>query len=209
MCCLSISLGRFKTVTLHFKRQFHPLFWLIMYSYLLELLLQEHSPINRCPGHQSLSFSLFFSSVILSGRPSSSSTISAPFPFLGGLIFLLNFCSLFCESLIMVGFEGLGKERLSKGSFKKARSKDLKVMGKGCVGLQNSILGAYRSALGLEDLTYIQVLYGISKEFELELPGPDAWVDNSPLGQLRVYEEAFKVGLWFSIPPFVRELLRF
>lgn len=57
----------------------------------------------------------------------------------------------------MASSKGLGKERPLKGSFKKARSKDPKILGKGSIGPKTSDLGAYRSILGPEDLTYIQV----------------------------------------------------
>lgn len=83
------------------------------------------------------------------------------------------------------------------------------VLGKGCIRPKTSSPRAYQSMLVLEDLTYILVLYGIPKDFDLELPHPNTRV-NSPLpGQLGVYEEAFEIGVRFSIPPFFLELLRF
>lgn len=60
-----------------------------------------------------------------------------------------------------------------------------------------------------EDLSYIRIVYGVPGEFELELPAPDARVDNLPLGRLRAYEEAFNVGLRFPIQQFIFGLFRF
>lgn len=67
---------------------------------------------------------------------------------------------------------------------------------------ETSSLGAYQSMLGPKDLTYIQVLFGIPKEFDLEVPYPNTQVNSPPPSQLGVYEEAFEMGLNFLIPSF-------
>lgn len=66
----------------------------------------------------------------------------------------------------------------------------------------------YRSIIEHEDLSLIHIRYCIPKDFELELHGPDAQVDNPPPGRLKVYEESFEVGLRFSISTFILEFLR-
>lgn len=52
-------------------------------------------------------------------------------------------------------------------------------------------------------------MYGNLGEFDLKLNLVDARVNNPPPSQLRVYEEAFEVGLRFPVPSFVLELLIF
>lgn len=66
----------------------------------------------------------------------------------------------------------------------------------------------YRSTMDQEDLSLIRIGYCILEDFELELLGLDARVDNPPLGRPRVYEESFEVGLRFLIFSFILELLR-
>lgn len=63
--------------------------------------------------------------------------------------------------------------------------------------------------LGPEDLTHIQVLYGIPGEFVLELSHSNARANSPPPGQLGVYENAFQTGLRSPISPFVLELFMF
>lgn len=58
------------------------------------------------------------------------------------------------------------------------------------------------------DLSLIRGVYRIPWDFELELHGPDAHIDYPPPGRVRVYEEAFEVGLKFPILPFIFELLK-
>ena len=48
----------------------------------------------------------------------------------------------------------------------------------------------FRSILDLDNLSLIQVQYGLLSEFKLELSGPSGQVCNPPPSQLGLYEEA-------------------
>lgn len=80
---------------------------------------------------------------------------------------------------------------------------------KGCTRPEISRSNAYQFMLNVDDLTKIQVLYGVPGEFDLELSKSDARANNPPLNKLGVYEEAFKARKRFSIPSFLLDLLRF
>lgn len=58
-------------------------------------------------------------------------------------------------------------------------------------------------------MSLICIVYYLPKDFELELPSLDCWVDNSPPSRLGIYEKAFNAGLRFPIFPFILEFHRF
>lgn len=59
-----------------------------------------------------------------------------------------------------------------------------------------------------EDLSFICIVYCVPKDFELELPSPRCSSSNPPASRLGVYEEAFDVGIKFSILPFIFKFLK-
>lgn len=69
-------------------------------------------------------------------------------------------------------------------------------------------LEGYRSMVDQEYLSLVHIRYCILEDYEIELLGPDSWIDNFPPSGLGVYEEVFKVGLKFPLPLFILELLR-
>ena len=59
-------------------------------------------------------------------------------------------------------------------------------------------------------IAYLDALRGscfIPSEFQMVLEGPQERVHNPPAGGVGVYEEALKVGLHFSLHPFVGKVL--
>lgn len=87
--------------------------------------------------------------------------------------------------------------------------KDYDASWKGHVPLAIAGLEAYLSLIDEEDWSLIQLAYYIPDDFELELPGPNAWANDLPPDHLGVYDEALKVGLRSSLSFFVFELLHF
>lgn len=61
----------------------------------------------------------------------------------------------------------------------------------------------------LFNYSLIQLAYCVLDEFELELPGSNARINDPPPDCLGVYEEALKAGLRFPISSFILELLHF
>lgn len=55
-------------------------------------------------------------------------------------------------------------------------------------------------------MSLVRIRYCILEDYELELSGPDSWIDK-PLGRFGIYEEAFEVGLRFPLL-FILELRR-
>lgn len=109
-----------------------------------------------------------------------------------------------------MGFGSFERERsLSKWHFKKVGSKNPRILIKGCTRPETFRSYAYRSILNMDDLTEIQVLYRVLREFDLELFKYSTRANNPSLGRLEVYKEAFKDGLRFFIPFFLLDLLRF
>lgn len=66
----------------------------------------------------------------------------------------------------------------------------------------------YRSLVDQEDLILVRTRFCVPKDYEIELPEPDARIDDPPPGRLGVYEDSFEVELRFPLHPSVLELLR-
>lgn len=58
--------------------------------------------------------------------------------------------------------------------------KDPKVSYQECVASKNSGLKEYQSIMDHEDLSLIRIAYYIPREFKLELPSPNARINNPP-----------------------------
>lgn len=69
-------------------------------------------------------------------------------------------------------------------------------------------LEGYRSFIDKEDLSLVYIGHCVLEDFEIELSGPESWIDNPPPSRFGINEEAFKVGRRFPLPPFVLKLLR-
>ena len=65
------------------------------------------------------------------------------------------------------------------------------------------------SSLTSDELSLIRIQYGVSPEYELELFGPTDRTSALPPGCFCLYQEAFRVGLRLSLPPFVVTLFHF
>lgn len=50
-----------------------------------------------------------------------------------------------------------------------------------------------------KDLSIIRVGHCILQDYELELHGPDSWINNLPSNRLEVYKEAFEARLRFPL----------
>lgn len=107
----------------------------------------------------------------------------------------------------MSDLRNVRKERPSRGA-RKEGSKDSNILCKEHVALGTFSLEGYQSAMDEEDLSLIWMAYCVLKDFELEPPSLDARIDNPLLSQLGIYEEAFEVGLRFSLHQFIPEFLR-
>lgn len=59
-----------------------------------------------------------------------------------------------------------------------------------------------------KDLAFVHVGYYVLDDYEIELSGPNSWIDNPPPSRFGVYEKAFKAGLEFSYHLFVLKYLR-
>lgn len=101
-----------------------------------------------------------------------------------------------------------GESQLERDS-RKVKLNNPKVPSKGCTRPETFNHKVYQSILDPKDLFEIRVSYGISEEFDLELPNLDVQVNNPPPGWLGVYKEAFEIGLRFLIPSFLLNLLTF
>lgn len=110
----------------------------------------------------------------------------------------------------MVGFGSLESEwLLSKEDSRRLGSNNPKNLARGCIELEPSRVDAYQTILGLDDLVWIWVQYGVPRKFVFELPVFDAQVNNLPLDQLGMHKEALREGLRLPIPNFIFDLLRF
>lgn len=58
-----------------------------------------------------------------------------------------------------------------------------------------------------EDLSLTELAFYVPYEFELELPGLNAQINDPPLGRVGVYEEVSEAGLKFPLSHFILKLL--
>lgn len=102
---------------------------------------------------------------------------------------------------------GPKKEKPSRKSIGGEGLKDLATLGQECARPESIGPEGYRSVV-VQNLSLIHIGCCIPEDYELELPGPDSWINNPPSGRLGVYEVAFEEGLRFPLPSFILELLR-
>ena len=65
------------------------------------------------------------------------------------------------------------------------------------------------STLIRKDLQKIRAKYHLSSDITLMVPGKDWRASSPPVGWICVYEDQLRVGLRFSLHPFIRVLLQF
>lgn len=79
------------------------------------------------------------------------------------------------------------KEKSSKRGSREEGSKEPNAPCKEHVALETLGPGRYRSMMGQEDLFIIHIAFCVPRKFELEMPSPNARVDNPPFDRLGVH----------------------